>query len=80
MGHFDYGELLAIIEGYITGSSLGDRNVLESDLIIAINSLTSNDEDISKLGSLSVGFRNSIDVSSISLSMFIGQEIARPIY
>lgn len=55
----DYGELLTIIKVYITGSSLGDRIVLENDSIRAINILTYNDEDIFELS-----FRTSINVSS----------------
>lgn len=70
MGRFtvEYGELLAIIEGCSIGSSLDDRIVIESDSLLVVNSLISNSEEISDLGSLSSVFRSSIDVSSISFS------------
>lgn len=61
-------ELLAIIEGYSTGSSQDNRIVIESDSLLAVNSLISNSEDISKLGILLSVFRSSIDVFSISFS------------
>lgn len=64
----DYGELLAIIEGYVTGSSLSDRIIIESDSLLAINSLNTIDEDIYELGALFSGFCNSIDISSICFS------------
>ncbi|KAI5682823.1 hypothetical protein M9H77_04051 [Catharanthus roseus] len=58
MGRFtvEYGELLAIIEGCSIGSSLDDRIVIESDSLLVVNSLISNSEEISDLGSLSSVF------------------------
>lgn len=53
--HFrvDYGEVLAIIEGYITRFSLSNRLVSESDSLLVINNLDTVDEYIFELGALS---------------------------
>lgn len=37
--NISYGELLAIIEGYVSGSPLGECMITESDSLLAINSL-----------------------------------------
>lgn len=69
MGCFkiSYGELVAIIEGYVAGSTQGDCVIIESDSLVAIKSLHSNDEYFSELGALSSDFRNSIDKFSTCL-------------
>lgn len=68
MSHFkiSYGELLAIIKGYVSGSILGNCIIVESNYLLAIKSLHSTNEDFPDLGALSSNFRDSIDVSSTS--------------
>lgn len=61
-------ELLTIIEGYVTRSTLEDYMIIESDSLLALKSLNCNDEDFSEMGALSFDFCNNIDFSFTSFS------------
>lgn len=62
-----FREFLGIIEGYISGL-FTERLLIENDSLIAINSLTSQSDDISDLGALAYDFLDRTNRSSTSFS------------
>lgn len=79
LGHFsiDYGELISITEGYMTGSSISNLLIVESRSLKAVNSFTSREENFLSLElwhhiSLIIPF-----LLPLPLQTFVGSGIAR---
>lgn len=64
----DYEEFLCIIKGYILGLLLSRKLIINSDLFLALESLTNFSIDILELRSLANDFFSKIDMISTSFS------------
>lgn len=52
----EFGELLGIIEGYVSRLNYNEMLLIESDSLLAVNSLKNTFIDISNLGTLASDF------------------------